>query len=79
MFRSLLTLGQLLEMVLQIAQGISNSWGDICREQYLSWSGVIRGPELVSRRRPEGGCPLRISGALTMKSNSALRATGVEL
>ena len=40
------------------------------------WSGVIRGPEFVSGGRPEGGCPLRNSGALTIGSNSAVRATG---
>ena len=43
-----------------------------------SWSGVIRGSESVSRGRPEGGCPLRISKALVMRSNSAVRATGME-
>ena len=41
-------------------------------------SGVIRGPESVSGGRPEGGCPLRNSGALIIRSNSAVRATGVE-
>jgi len=40
---------------------------------------VIRGPEFVSGGQPEGSCPLRISGALIMRSNSAVRATGVEL
>jgi len=78
-FRSILTLGQLLEMVLQMAQGVGNGWGDVCREQHLSWGGVIRGPEFVSRGRLEGGCPLRITRALRMRSNSAVRATGVEL
>jgi len=48
-------------------------------KQHLSWSGVIRELEFVSGGRPEGGCPLRIFGALTMRSNSAIRATGVEL
>jgi len=71
--------GQLLEMVLQVAQGISDSWGGVCRERHLSWSRVIRGPEFVSGGRSEGGCLLRISGALIMRSNSAVRATGVEL
>jgi len=39
--------GQLLEMVLQVAQGVSDGWGGVCRERYLSWSKVIRGPELL--------------------------------
>jgi len=39
---------------------------------------VIRGPEFVSRGQPEGGCPLRNSGALTIGSNSVVKATGVE-
>jgi len=39
---------------------------------------VIRGSELVSGGRPEDGCPLRISKALVMRFNSAIRATGVE-
>jgi len=72
-------LGQLLEMVLQVAQGVGNGWGSVRRKRHLFWSGVIRGPEFVSGGRPEGGCPLRIFGALTMRSNSAVRATGVEL
>ena len=75
MFQSVLTFGQLLEMVLQIAQGISDGQGGVCREQYLSWSGVIRGPEFVSGGQPEGSCPLRNSGALARRSNSAVRAT----
>ena len=37
--------------------------------------GVIRGPEFVSGGQPEGGCPLRNSGALARRSNSAVRAT----
>jgi len=65
-------------MVLQVAQGISDGWGDICRERHLSWSGVIRELEFVSRGQPEGSCPLRNSGALTRRSNSAVRATGVD-
>ena len=36
---------------------------------------MIRGPEFVSGGRPEGDCPLRNSGALTIGSNSAVRAT----
>jgi len=67
-FRSVLTFGQLLEMVLQVAQDVSDGWGGVCRERHLSWSGVIRG-------QPEGSCPLRNSGALVRKSNSAVRAT----
>jgi len=39
---------------------------------------VIRGSELVSERQLEDGCPLRISEALVMRSNSAVRATGAE-
>jgi len=46
--RSVLTFGQLLEMVLQIAQGVGDGWGDVRRERHLSWSGVIRGPELLA-------------------------------
>ena len=78
MFRNVLTFGQLLEMVLQVAQGISDGWGGVCKEQHLSWSGVIRGLEFVSRGRPEGSCPLRNSGALARRSNSAVRATEVD-
>jgi len=76
MFQSVLTFSQLLEMVLQVAQDIGNSWRGVRREQHLSWSRVIRGPEFVSREQPEGGCPLRISRALTVRSNSAVRVTG---
>jgi len=65
-----------LEIVLQIAQGVGDSWGRVHRERHLSWSRVIRGLKFVSGRQPEGSCPLRISGALTMRSNSAVRATG---
>jgi len=37
---------QLLEMVLQVAQGISDSWG--CSQGAISlWSKVIRGPEFI--------------------------------
>jgi len=43
-----------------------------------SWSRMIKGSEFVSGRRPEGGCPLRISKALVMRSNSAVRTTGAE-
>ena len=77
-FQSILTFGQLLEIVLQVAQGIDNGWEGVCRERHLSWSGVIRGPEFISRGRLEGSCPLRISGALIMRSNFAVRATRVE-
>jgi len=75
-FQSVLMFGQLLKMVLQVAQGVGNSWGGVHREQHLSWSGVIRGPEFVSGGRLEGSCSLRISRALTMRSNSAIRVTG---
>jgi len=34
---------------------------------------------VVSGGQPEGGCPLRIFGALMMRSNSAIRATGAKL
>jgi len=37
---------------------------------------VFRGLESISGGRLEGGCPLRISRALVMRSNSAVRATG---
>jgi len=36
---------------------------------------VLKGPEFISGGRPEGSCSLRISGALVMRSNSAVRAT----
>ena len=39
---------------------------------------MIRGPEFVSGGRPEGSCPLRNSGALARRSNSAVRATEVD-
>jgi len=39
---------------------------------------VLRGPEFISGGQPEGSCPLRISGALVMRSNSTVRATEVE-
>jgi len=39
---------------------------------------VIRGLEFVSGGRPEGGCPLRNSRALIIRSNSAVRVTRVE-
>jgi len=45
---------------------ISLEWGD-------------QGARVASRERPEGSCPLRNSGALIIGSNSAVRATGVEL
>jgi len=45
---------------------ISLEWGD-------------QGAGVASRERPEGGYPLRNSGALIIGSNSAVRATGVEL
>jgi len=77
-FRSVLTFGQLLEMVLQVAQGVSDGWGGICRERHLSWSRVIRGLEFVSGERLEGSCPLRNSRALTRRSNSTVRATRVD-
>jgi len=76
-FRSVLMFGQLLEMVLQVVQGVGDGWGGVCRERYLSWSGVIRGLEFVSRGRPEDSCPLRNSRALARRSNSAVRATKV--
>jgi len=66
-------------MMLQVAQGIGDGWGGVCRERYLCWSGVIKGPEFVSGGQLEGGCPLRISRALTRRSNSAMRVTRVEL
>ena len=78
MFRSILAFSQLLEMMLQVAQGVSYAWRGICRQQHLSWSRVIRGSEFISRRQPEGSCPLRISKALVVRSNSAIRATGAE-
>jgi len=39
MFRSILMLGQLLEMVLQIAQSVGNGWGVFAGSDILSkWS-----------------------------------------
>ena len=78
MFRSILMFGQLLEMMLQVAQGVGDGWRGVHRERHLSWSGVIRGPEFVSGGRLKGSCPLRNSGALARKSNSAMRATEVD-
>jgi len=43
-----------------------------------SWSRVIKGLESVNKGRLEGGCPLRISKTLVMRSNSAIRTTGAE-
>jgi len=60
-------------MVLQVAQEVS------VESNISSWSRALRGPEFVSRGQPEGGYPLRIPGALVIRSNSAVRATGVEL
>jgi len=77
-FRSVLTFGQLLEMVLQVTQGVSDGWEGVHRERHLSWSGVIRGLEFVSGGRPESSCPLRNSGALARRSNSAVRVTEVD-
>jgi len=77
-FQSVLTFSQLLEIVLQVAQGVGNGWGGVRRERHLSWSGVIRGPEFVSRERPEGSCLLRNSRALARRSNSAVRVTEVD-
>ena len=37
---------------------------------------MIRGLEFVSKELPEGGCPLRNSGALTIGSNSTVGVTG---
>ena len=45
---------------------ISLEWGD-------------QGARVASGGQPEGGCPLRNSGALIIGSNSAVRVTGVEL
>jgi len=70
--------GQLLEIVLQVAQGISDGWEGVHRKRHLSWSGVIRGPEFVSEGRLEGSCLLRNSRALVRRSNSAVRATEVD-
>ena len=78
MFQSILMFGQLLKMVLQVAQDVSDGWGGVRREQHLSWSRVIRGPEFVSGGQPEGSCPLRNSRALARRSNSAMRATEVD-
>jgi len=55
-----------------MAKGVS-AGSDISSE----WSDQRAG--VVSGGRPEGGCPLRISGVLIIRSNSAVRATGVEL
>jgi len=45
--------------------------------------GVSAGSDIslgfVSREQLKDGCPLRISRALIMRSNSAVRVTGVEL
>jgi len=65
-------------MVLQVAQGVGDGWGGVRREQHLSWSGMIRGPEFVSGEQPEGSCPLRNSRALAKRSNFAVRVTEVD-
>jgi len=39
---------------------------------------VVRRPEFVSGGQPEGGCPLRNSGALIIGSNSAVRVIRAE-
>jgi len=78
MFRSILMFGQLLEIVLQVAQGVGDGWRGVHRERHLSWSGVIRGLEFVSKGQPEGSCPPRNSGALARRSNSAMRVTRVD-
>ena len=66
-------------MVLQVAQGVGYAQGSVRRERYLSWSKALRGLEFVSKGQPEDSCPLRIPGALVMRSNSAIRATRVKL
>ena len=43
----------------------------------MEWGN--QGAGVASRGRPEGGCLLRNSGALIIGSNSAIRATRVEL
>jgi len=64
-------------MVLQIAQGVGDSWGVSAGSDIsLEWSD--QGARVVSGGRPEGGCPLRNSGALIIRSNSAVRATRAE-
>jgi len=78
MFRSILAFGELLEMMLQIAQDVSYIWGVSVGSDISSWSGVIRGLEFISRGQLESSCLLRISKALVMRSNSAIRATGAE-
>jgi len=78
MSRSILAFGELLEMMLQIAQGVSYIWGVSVGSDISSWSGVIRGLEFISRGQLESSCLLRISKALVMRSNSAIRATGAE-
>jgi len=65
-------------MVLQIAQSVGDGWGVSAGSDISSeWSD--QRARVVSRGRLEGGCPLRISRALIMRSNSAVRVTGVEL
>jgi len=78
MFRSILMFGQLLEIVLQVAQGVGDGWRGVHRERHLSWSGVIRGLEFVSKGQLEGSCLPRNSGALARRSNSAMRVTRVD-
>jgi len=39
---------------------------------------VLKRLEFISRGQPEGSCLLRISGALVMRSNSAVRTTRAE-
>jgi len=46
--RSVLAFGQLLEMVLQVTQGVGDGRRGVRRERHLFWSGVIREPELLA-------------------------------
>ena len=53
--------------------------GGVSTESDISLEWGDQGARVASRGQPEGGCPLRNSEALIIGSNSAVRATGVEL
>ena len=64
--------------MLQVAQGVGDGWG-VSTGSDISLEWGDQGAGVASGGWPEGSCPLRNSGALIIGSNSAIRATGVEL
>ena len=53
--------------------------GGVSAESDISLEWGDQRARVASGEQPEGGCPLRNSGALIIGSNSVVRATGVEL